>query len=102
MATQATLGSYEPWRVRSRCFVQTDLAAAHLAGGDYEHAAALGHDAVSTATQVSSARVRDKLATLQWQLRLPGTGSRSTHELDSRISELLTSAPDHSEGGSTR
>ena len=96
------LGSYEPWRVRSRCFVQTDLAAAHLVRGDHEHAAALGHDAVSTAMQVSSDRVRDRLGTLQWQLRGLGSDSRSTRELDGRISELLTRAPSDNEGDPTR
>lgn len=42
------LDSYEPWRVRSRCFVQTDLATAHLVSRDLEQAASLGRDAVRT------------------------------------------------------
>lgn len=46
------LDTYEPWRVRSRCFVQTDLATAHLANRDLEHATALGRDALRTATVI--------------------------------------------------
>ncbi|MGH3803301.1 MAG: hypothetical protein ACRDTD_24855, partial [Pseudonocardiaceae bacterium] len=59
---------YEPWRVRARCFAQTDLAGAHLVGRDFEQAAALGRDAVRTAAQVSSARTLDRLHTLQRQI----------------------------------
>ena len=36
---------YEPWRVRARCFAQTDLAGAHLLGNDLEQAAALARRA---------------------------------------------------------
>jgi hypothetical protein len=52
---------YEPWRVRARCFAQTDLAGAHLLGNDLEQAAAVGRDAVRTAAQVSSTRTLDRL-----------------------------------------
>ncbi len=88
LITQA-LNSYEPWRVRSRCFVQTDLAAAHLVGGDLEHAAALGRDAVRTAAQVSSTRTLDRLRTLRRQVRPLGAGSPQLRELDERITDFL-------------
>jgi hypothetical protein len=80
---------YEPWRVRARCFAQTDLACAHLVGGDVEQAAALGRDAVRTAAQVSSARTLDRLRTLQRQLRPLRAGSPHLRELDKRITGLL-------------
>ncbi len=89
LITQA-LDPYEPWRVRSRCFVQTDLAAAHLVGHDLEHAAALGRDAVRTAAQVSSTLTLDRLRTLQRQVRPLRTGSPHLRELDERITDLLT------------
>jgi len=89
LITQAMDG-YEPWRVRSRCFVQTDLAAAHIVGRDFEHAAAVGHAAVRTAAQVSSARTLDRLRTLRRQVRLLRTGSSHLGELDDRITDLLT------------
>jgi len=81
---------YEPWRIRSRCFVQTDLASVHLVGRDYEHAAALGRDAVRTAAQVSSTRTLDRLRTLQRQARPMRTMSPHLVELDDRITDLLT------------
>jgi tetratricopeptide (TPR) repeat protein len=82
--------SYEPWRVRSRCFVQTDLAAAHLVGRDFEQAAALGRDAVRTAAQVSSTRTLDRLRTLQRQARPLRASSPHLRELDDRITDFLT------------
>lgn len=88
LITQA-LDSYEPWRVRSRCFVQTDLASAHLVGGDLEHAAALGRDAVRTATQVSSTRTLDRLRTLQRQVQPRRAGSPHLRDLDERITTFL-------------
>ncbi len=84
------MDSYEPWRVRSRCFVQTDLATAHLVGRDLEHAAALGRDAVRTAAQVSSTRTLDRLRTLQRRVRPLRTRSPHLNELDARITDLLT------------
>jgi len=89
MITHAMHG-YEPWRVRSRCFVQTDLATAHLAGGDYEHAAALGRDAVRTAAEVSSVRTLDRLRTLQRRVRPIRNRSTYLGELDERITHLLS------------
>jgi len=84
------LNSYEPWRVRSRCFVQTDLATAHLISGDYEHAAALGRDAVRTAAQVSSTRTLDRLRILRRRVHPLRTDSRHLGELDDRITDMLT------------
>lgn len=89
LITQA-MNDYEPWRVRSRCFVQTDLATTYLVGRDFEHAAALGRDAVRTAAQVSSTRTLERLRTLQRQLRPLRTSSPHLGELDQRITELLT------------
>jgi hypothetical protein len=64
-----TLDSYEPWRVRSRCLVQTDLAAAYLTDGNHEHAAALTRDALNTAGTVSSSRTVSRIQALQQQIR---------------------------------
>jgi hypothetical protein len=58
-------------RVRSRCIMEADLAAAHLVGRDYEQAAALGCDAVRTAARLSSTRVLDRLRTLHHQVPAP-------------------------------
>ena len=55
---------YEPWRVRARCFAQTDLARGYLIGNDLEQAAASGRDALRTAADVSSTRTLDRLRTL--------------------------------------
>jgi hypothetical protein len=88
LITQA-LDSYGPWRVRSRCFVQPDLASAHMVGGDLEHVAALGRDAVRTAAQVSSTRTLDRLRTLQRQVRALRAGSPHLRDLDERITNIL-------------
>ncbi|GAB3162134.1 hypothetical protein GCM10027059_14120 [Myceligenerans halotolerans] len=92
LITQA-MDTYEPWRVRSRCFVQTDLATAHLVRGDYEHAAALGRDAVRTAADVASTRTLDRLRTLQRRIHPFKAGSPHLVELDERITHLLTHSP---------
>ncbi|MPZ81973.1 MAG: hypothetical protein GEV28_16910 [Actinophytocola sp.] len=89
LITQA-MDTYEPWRVRSRCFVQTDLAAAHLVGRDYEHAAALGRDAVRTAAEVGSTRTLDRLRALQRNVRPLGRSSKHLGDLDDRITNLLS------------
>jgi hypothetical protein len=95
LMTQA-LNGYEQWRVRSRCFVQTDLAAAQLIRRDFEQAAALGHEAVHAAAQVSSNRALDRLRVLQRQVRPLGVDSPPLRELDDRITDLF----DHSRAGS--
>jgi hypothetical protein len=84
------LRDYEPWRVRARCFAQTDLACTHLVGRDFEQAAALGRDAVRTAAQVSSTRTLDRLRTLQRQARPLRAGSPQLRELDERIIDFLS------------
>ncbi len=84
------LRDYEPWRVRNRCFVQTDLASAHLLRHDLEQAAALGRDALRTAAEVSSQRLLDRLRTLQRQARPLRSGSPHLRELDDRITDFLT------------
>lgn len=65
----STLDTYEPWRVRSRCFVQTDLAAAYLVDGDHEHAAALIRQALDTAGKVSSSRTVSRIQALHQQIQ---------------------------------
>ncbi len=80
---------YEPWRVRARCFAQTDLAGAHLVGRDFEQAAALGRDALRTAAQVSSTRTLDRLHTLQRQIQPLRASSPHLRELDERITDFL-------------
>ncbi|MGH3972872.1 MAG: hypothetical protein ACRDS9_06060 [Pseudonocardiaceae bacterium] len=84
------LDSYEPWRVRGRCFVQTDLATVHLVARDFELTAALGRDAVRTATQISSSRTLDRLHTLQRQIQPLRAGSSHLRELDERITDFFT------------
>jgi hypothetical protein len=84
------LHGYEPWRVRPRCFVQTDLAIAHLLARDLEQAAAVGRDAVRIAAEVHSTRTLDRLRTLQWQLHPLRSASPHLRELDERITTLLT------------
>ncbi|MGH3717852.1 MAG: hypothetical protein ACRDRI_03245 [Pseudonocardiaceae bacterium] len=83
------LRDYEPWRVRARCFAQTDLAGTHLLGRDFEQAAALGRDALRTAAQVNSARTLDRLRTLQRQAQPLRAGSPHLRELDERITIFL-------------
>ncbi|WP_155886260.1 hypothetical protein [Actinoalloteichus caeruleus] len=82
------LDTYEPWRVRSRCFVQADLALAHLASRDLEQAASVGRDAVRMARQVSSNRVLDRLRMLQRRVRPLSSTSPDARELDDRITDL--------------
>ncbi|MGH3827706.1 MAG: hypothetical protein ACRDQX_11115 [Pseudonocardiaceae bacterium] len=83
------LRDYEPWRVRARCFAQTDLAGTHLFARDLEQAAALGRDALRTAAQVTSARTLDRLRTLQRQAQPLRAGSPQLCELDERITVFL-------------
>lgn len=84
------LRDYEPWRVRARCFAQTDLAGAHLVGRDFEQATALGRDAVRTAAQVSSTRTFERLRTLQRQIQPLCVSSAHLRELDERITDFFT------------
>lgn len=84
------LDEYEPWRVRSRCFVQTDLATAHLLRGDHDHAAGMGRAALRTASDVSSTRTVDKLRTLRRTVSPLRGQSRPMAELDERLDAFLT------------
>lgn len=95
------LDSYEPWRVRSRCFVQTDLATAHLVSRDLEQAASVGRNAVRTAGQVSSTRALDRLRTLQRQVRMLRTSSPDMRELDERITDLTRTSTRRDEQNAT-
>ncbi|MGH3770717.1 MAG: hypothetical protein ACRDRW_04870, partial [Pseudonocardiaceae bacterium] len=85
-----TLDSYEPWRVRSRCLVQTDLAAAYLLDGDHEYAAALTRDALNTAGKVNSSRTVHRIQSLQQQMR--PLHSVSLMALDEEITGFLRRA----------
>jgi hypothetical protein len=89
LITQAMEG-FEPWRIRNRCNVQTDLAAVHLIAQDYEHAAAVARDAIRTAAQLSSTTTLDRLRTLQRQAHPLRKASPHLNELDQRITDLLT------------
>jgi transcriptional regulator with XRE-family HTH domain len=91
------LDGYESWRMRSRCFVQTDLASAHLVGGDYDQAAVLGHEAIETSMQVRSSRVLERIHSLRWQFRSLAPNLPEFSELDSRIIDLVD-RPDDAEG----
>jgi hypothetical protein len=86
----AAVRDYEPWRVRARCFAQTDLAYAHLLGRDFEQAAAVGRDALRTAAQVNSTRTLDRLYTLQRKIQPLRAASSHLRELDERIADFLT------------
>ncbi len=91
-----TLDSYEPWQVRSRCLVQTDLAVAYLVDGDHEHAAALARDALSTAGTISSSRTVSRIQALQQQIR--PLRSANLAELDDEITGFLRRV--HNDGAS--
>ncbi|MGH3865684.1 MAG: helix-turn-helix transcriptional regulator [Pseudonocardiaceae bacterium] len=88
-----TLDNYEPWRVRSHCFVQTDLAAAYLIDGEHEHAAVLARDALTTASQVSSSRTISRIRALQQQIQ--PLRSAGLSELDEEITAFLRRAHDN-------
>lgn len=89
MSTTA-LHDYETWLVRNRCWVQADLASAHLLRHDLEQAAALGRDALSTAAEVSSPRLLDRLRTLQRQVHPLRSASPHLTDLDTRITDFIT------------
>ena len=89
LITQAVDG-FESWQVRSRGFVQIDLAAAHLVGRDLEQAAACGRDALHTAAEVSSTLTLDGLRTLQRQVHPLRSASPHLADLDVRLTDFLT------------
>ncbi|MGH4016877.1 MAG: hypothetical protein ACRDSL_23705 [Pseudonocardiaceae bacterium] len=84
------LQSCEPWHVRGRSLVQTNVALTHLHGRDLEQAAALGRDAVRTAADVSSTMIVQRLRTLQRQVQPLCSGSPHLRDLDERITAFLT------------
>ncbi|MGI9002707.1 MAG: hypothetical protein ACR2GH_13735 [Pseudonocardia sp.] len=94
---QSTLAvnDYEPWRIRARCFAQTDLAGAHLINRDFEQAAASGRAALRSAADVHSTRTLDRLRTLQRQIRPLRTSSPHLRELDKRIATMLNRTDAH-------
>jgi hypothetical protein len=79
-----------PWSVRGLCVTQTDLAITHLLGRDLEQAAALGRDALRTATNLSSTITVERLRTLQRQVHPLRSASRHLTDLDDRITGFLT------------
>lgn len=83
------LETNSPGRVRSRCVMEADLAAAHLDAGDHERAAAYGRDALRTAAQLDSVRTLDRLRTLQHQVRPRRATSLHLKELDDRLAAVL-------------
>jgi len=80
----------EPWAVRPLCVTQTDLAITHLLGRDLEQAAALGRDALRSATTLSSTITVERLRTLQRQVHPLRCASRHLTDLDDRITGFLT------------
>jgi hypothetical protein len=86
------LDSFESGRVRSRCFVQIDLAATYLINGEHEHAAALTRDALITAGKVSSSRTVSRIQSLQHKIR--SLHSADLVEVDDEITVFLRRAHD--------
>ncbi|MCP3802219.1 hypothetical protein NLX83_23400 [Allokutzneria sp. A3M-2-11 16] len=82
---------YEPWRVRSRCYVRTDLALTHLARDDHEQAASLGEQAISIATTMKSDRMVRRLRVLHDAVRPLTSRSRPLGDLDDRLVAFLAS-----------
>jgi hypothetical protein len=92
-ATQSmsrALDSYEPGRVRSRCFAQIDLATAYLIDGEHDHAAALTRNALITAGEVSSSRTVSRIQSLQHKIR--PLHSAGLAEVDDEITNFLRHA----------
>jgi hypothetical protein len=69
---------------------QTDLALTHLHGRDLEQAAALGRDALRTATNLNSTITVARLRTLQRQVHPLRSASPHLTDLDDRITGFLT------------
>lgn len=80
----------EPWVVRGLCVTQTDLALTHLLGRDLEQAAALGRDALRTATNLSSTITVERLRTLQQRVHSLRSASPHLADLDGRVTGFLT------------
>ncbi|GDY32626.1 hypothetical protein [Gandjariella thermophila] len=60
---EKALAEYEPWRMRSRAFAQTDLAMTYISQGEIEGARIATEEALRVAEPVASQRiVRMRLA----------------------------------------
>lgn len=80
------LQGFETWRVRGRSIVQTTVALTHLRSRDLEQAAAYGRDALSSATDVNSAMITQRLGTLHRQIQPLRPHLR---ELDERLTTFF-------------
>jgi hypothetical protein len=81
--------TYEPWRARSRCFVDTDLATVHLRAGDHERAAATTRSAAAAAGPISSTRTTQRLKTLHRAVSRQAHRSQALRLLDDELTHLL-------------
>jgi hypothetical protein len=86
----SALDSYESWRVRSRCFVSTDLATTCLHAGRPEEALAAGQAAITAAAPIASLRTRERLRTLHTAASVVADQSRHTRELHQQLTHFLT------------
>ncbi|MGH3908357.1 MAG: hypothetical protein ACRDTE_29855 [Pseudonocardiaceae bacterium] len=84
------LQSCEPWQVRGRSLVLTNLALIHLLGRDLEQAATYGRRAVHTTADISSTTTQQRLSTLQRKVRPLRAGSSHLRDLDERITDFRT------------
>jgi tetratricopeptide (TPR) repeat protein len=86
---EQALGGYEPWRMRSRAFAQTDLAMTYLSQGEIAGARIAAEKALRIAEPVASRRILDRIRVFHRQLE-PYRKHREIAEVDARISALLT------------
>lgn len=86
------LDQYEPWRVRSRSFVLTDLALAQMALRDHDQAAEFGNQAMRAAEDVSSTRTIDRLRGLGRVITPHCSNSRVLAEFTDRLNPFLAQA----------
>jgi tetratricopeptide (TPR) repeat protein len=84
------LRSYESWRVRSRCFVTTDLASVYLRAGDHDGVSAAARQALTAASPIASTRTTERLGALQRQLSPHVAQSRALRTLDEELTDFLT------------
>ncbi|GAA1939552.1 hypothetical protein [Amycolatopsis minnesotensis] len=72
-ALQAAVDGYDAGMARSRSFVLMFLATDHVLDGDMDEAVLIGDRAIDAASQLSSARTRDRIRPLLTEtLRFPG------------------------------
>jgi hypothetical protein len=84
------LENYEPWRARSRCFVHTDLAAAHLVDGNHDRAALSARQAIRAAGALRSIRTIDRLRILRRSVRPVRERSAVLRSLDDELTDFLS------------